>query len=59
MSACWMGHIDIARMLVGEYHANIEIQTTVRAFAISRLWCCLSNDVFGGCARDSGVWECR
>ena len=59
MFACDCGRIDIARMLVGEYHANIEIQTTVRAFAISRLWCCLSNDVFGGCARDSGVWECR
>ena len=42
MVACSNGHIHIARMLVGEYHAIIEIQTTVRAFAISRLWWCAS-----------------
>ena len=42
MFACAKGRIHIARMLVGEYHANIEIQTTVRAIAISRLWCCAS-----------------
>ena len=38
MSACSTGHIDIVRMLVGEYHANIDIQTKVRA--IMRLLLC-------------------
>ena len=31
MLACNIGRIDIARMLVGECHANIDIQNTVRA----------------------------
>ena len=31
MSACMKGHIDTARMLVGEFHANVDIQDTVRA----------------------------
>ena len=31
MLACSKGHIDIARMLVIEYNANIAIQNTVRA----------------------------
>ena len=29
MRACSKGHIDIARMLVGEYNANIDIVDTV------------------------------
>ena len=33
MWACMNGHIDIARMLLGKYHANIDIQSTVRAMA--------------------------
>ena len=31
MWACWNGHIDTARMLLGEFHANIDIQDMVRA----------------------------
>ena len=31
MWACYKGHIDIARMLVGEYSANVDILDTVRA----------------------------
>ena len=31
MTACMFDHIDAARMLLGEFHANIEIQNTVRA----------------------------
>jgi len=31
MEACGNGHIDTARMLLGEFHANIEIQNDVRA----------------------------
>ena len=38
MEACSDGHIDIARMLVGEFHANIDIQDEVRA--IVRLVLC-------------------
>ena len=38
MWACEKGHIDTARMLVGEFHANIEIQNEVRA--IVRLLLC-------------------
>ena len=38
MMACMNGEIDIARMLVGEFHANIDIQDTVRA--IVRLFLC-------------------
>ena len=30
MLACYNVDIDIARMLVGEYHANIDIQNNVR-----------------------------
>ena len=29
MWACKKGHIDIARMLLGEYHAHIDIQNRV------------------------------
>ena len=36
--ACREGHMDIARMLVGEYHANIDIQNTVSV--IVRLLLC-------------------
>ena len=38
MKACLNGGIDTARMLVGEFHANIDIQDTVRA--IVRLVLC-------------------
>ena len=38
MMACSMGHIDTARMLVGEFHANIDIKNKVRA--IVRLVLC-------------------
>ena len=31
MNACSNGHSDIARMLAGEFHANIDIQDMVRA----------------------------
>ena len=31
MLACWNGDIDTARMLLGEFHANIDIQDKVRA----------------------------
>ena len=34
MKACWNGHIDTARMLLGEFHANIDIQSEVRAIVI-------------------------
>ena len=58
MKACSNGHIDIARMLLGEFNANIDIQNTVRA--IVRLVLC--DDVRGYvkwlCACGSGGWEC-
>ena len=38
MDACYKGKIDTARMLVGEFHANIDIQNKVRA--IVRLVLC-------------------
>ena len=38
MLACLNGYIDIARMLLGEFHANIDIQNKVRA--IVRLVLC-------------------
>ena len=41
MDSCKEGEIDIARMLLGEFHANVDIQNTVRA--IVRL--VLSGDV--------------
>ena len=41
MQACRDGQIDIARMLVGEFNANIDIKNTVRAISIS----CLCDDV--------------
>ena len=31
MAACLNGHIDTARMLLGELHANNDIQDNVRA----------------------------
>ena len=31
MGACKAGHIDIARMLVSEFHAKVDIQNDVRA----------------------------
>ena len=54
MLACRSGHIDIARMLLGEFHANINIQNTVKL--IVRLVMC--EHVFSGCARGRGGWEC-
>ena len=38
MLACRNGDIDTARMLVGEFNANVDIQDTVRA--IVRLSLC-------------------
>ena len=38
MLACKNDHIDIARMLVGEFHANVDIKNKVRA--IVRLVLC-------------------
>ena len=38
MNACSNGHIDIARMLAGEFYANIDIQDKVKA--IVRLVLC-------------------
>ena len=38
MRACMNGHIDIARMLVGEYNANIDIADTVRVIVIEYTW---------------------
>ena len=38
MYACSTGHVDTARMLAGEFHANIDIQDNVRA--IVRLVLC-------------------
>ena len=38
MKACSEGHIDTARMLLGEFHANVDIQDKVRA--IVRLVLC-------------------
>ena len=49
MWACINGHIDTARMLLGEFHANIDIQSKVRA--IVRFVPC-------GDVRGSGGWEC-
>ena len=49
MWACLKGHIDTARMLVGEFHANIDIQNTVRA--IVRLVLC-------GNVRACVLWLC-
>ena len=31
MAACLNGHIDTVRMLLGEFHANVNIQSKVRA----------------------------
>ena len=41
MLACFYDHIDIARMLAGEFNANIDIQTRVGAISRS----CLCDDV--------------
>ena len=38
MYACYNGHIDTARMLLGEFNANVDIQDRVRA--IVRLVLC-------------------
>ena len=37
MGACYNGHIDIARMLVGEFHANIDTHDKVRTIVRSVL----------------------
>ena len=42
MRACLNGHTDIARMLAGEFNANIDIQDTVRAISRS---CLCADDV--------------
>ena len=57
MLACMEGHVDISRMLLGDFHANIDIQNTVRA--IVRLFCvAMCEHVFSGCARGGGGWDC-
>ena len=38
MLTCFHGQIDIARMLAGEFNANIDIQSTVKAISRSCLW---------------------
>ena len=45
MWACRNGQIDIARMLAGEFNANIDIQDTVRAISRS----CLCDDDVRAC----------
>ena len=45
MWACRNGHTDIARMLAGEFNANIDIQDTVRAISRS----CLCDDDVRAC----------
>ena len=37
MLACYHSKIDIARMLAGEFNANIDMQTMVRAIVRSYL----------------------
>ena len=39
MSACSEGHVDIARMLVCKFNANIDIQDKVRAIVRLSLCC--------------------
>ena len=51
MVACMKGHIDIARMLAGEFNANIDIQDTVRAISRS----CLCDDDVRVCCVCGGV----
>ena len=58
MWACLKGHIDTARMLLGEFHANIDFQDTVRAI-VRLVLCAMCERVFSGCARGSGGWKCR
>ena len=48
MWACRNGHIDIARMLAGEFNANIDIHDAVGAISRS----CLCDD-------DDDVQACR
>ena len=45
MWACLNGHIDIARMLAGEFNANIDISNTVREIVRS----CLCDDDVRAC----------
>ena len=45
MRACLNGHTDIARMLAGEFNANIDVQDTVRAISRS----CLCDDNVRAC----------
>ena len=58
MAACENGHIEIVRMLVGEYHANIDIQNTVRAI-MRLLLCGYVRTCVRRYAHGSGGWECR
>ena len=51
MWACRNGHIDIARMLAGEFNANIEIQDAVRAIMRS----CFCDDDVRTCCVGVGV----
>ena len=50
MLACSRDHVDIARMLLGEFHANIEIQNkdgnTVEDYAKSSSYCALFEALF-------------
>ena len=53
MRACLNGHTDIARMLAGEFNANIDIQNTVRAIS------CASMSFGGGCECRRCRWYCH
>ena len=53
------GHIEMARMLVGEYNANVDFQSLVRALVCVSV---MREHMFkfsSGCVHDSGRWECR
>ena len=39
MLACSKGHIDTARMLLGEFNASVDIQNKVRAI-VRLVLCC-------------------
>ena len=56
MVACRDGHVDTARMLLGEFDANIDNQDTVRA-TVSLYYVAMCEYVFSGCARGIGGWE--
>ena len=56
MYACQRGHVDTARVLVGEFHANIDIQDNVREI-VRWVLCGDVDHVFRGCVRGRGYWH--